>query len=550
MKMRHKKRTTKSRRRKAHGPRPVGSRRVKKRNARNPRSAFTLVEMLVAVALVVLMMSLFASVFQLASGSISVQRGIAENDQRSRSLFTIFRNDIKHRSMKSVLPFTAGEPIAEADDTYFSVTNYDLRKGYFYISENDINNDADDVLQFTVKLDGNNRDYFGQAALLGGLTTNAQFMASNQPSRDDGVPATNSATAGDPVIHDDASNSFAAEITFFLRGGRLYRRVLLIRDPLEDDDDTQPMTNDTPPQNYFDTDHDNDGNTGASSTPTPAYAYTGDFWNDFDFSAHMSENPDGNHLDGAEFHGLSWLENGSDATTFTGAAALANPKNRFGHNHDDGQPREFVLTFEDDPSTTNIDETRFDFIARWTHEETSHPNFNYPQTDSNIGNPMTTVKLFMNNLAGGQDDPDIVDEFEGGPRRAEDLLLANVHAFDIKVWDEALGRFEDVGHNVENSSGNPIGDFHQNERDNTIYGPSGTPVKRVFDTWHPNVEVDDGASPPNTDSDPPFALRDDSDPSNVIPKPLRAIQITIRYLDVSSNQLRQVTLQMSLLPDE
>ena len=534
MKKRHKKRTSKSRRRKAHGPRPVG------RSAARSRSAFTLVEMLVSVALVVLMMSLFASVFQLASGSISVQRGIAENDQRSRSLFTIFRNDIKHRSMKSVLPFTANEPIAEADDTYFSVTNNDLRKGYFYISENDINNDADDVLQFTVKLDGNNRDYFGQAALLGGLTTNAQFMDSNQPSRDDGVPATNPnpTPPGLPVIDDNASNSFAAEITYFLRGGRLYRRVLLIRDPLEDEDDTQPTTSATPPENYFDTDPDNDPMTGA-----PGYAYTGDFWNDFDFSAHMSEDTNGN-LHGAEFHGLSWLDNGSNATIVAEAVERIPQGLRAGHNHDDGQPREFVLTREDDPAT-GPDETRFDFIGRYTHEETSHPNFGYPQTDSTIGNPMTTVKLFMNN--------DVVTEFTGGPRRAEDLLLSNVHAFDIKVWDAALGRFADVGHDVEDSDDNPIGDFHQNERDNTIYGPSGTPVKRVFDTWHPNVEVDDGATPPNTDSDPPFDLRfdEDSDPiTPPVPKPLRAIQITIRYLDVSSDQLRQVTLQMSLLPDE
>jgi len=40
-------------------------------------AGFTLVEMLVAVALVLLMMSIFAQIFQMATGSLSQQRGIA-----------------------------------------------------------------------------------------------------------------------------------------------------------------------------------------------------------------------------------------------------------------------------------------------------------------------------------------------------------------------------------------------------------------------------------------------------------------------------------------
>ena len=42
-----------------------------------------------------------------------------------------------------------------------------------------------------------------------------------------------------------------------------------------------------------------------------------------------------------------------------------------------------------------------------------------------------------------------------GTRRAEDLLLSNVHSFDIDVWDEDLGRYVDIGHNI------PGGDFYQ-----------------------------------------------------------------------------------------
>lgn len=531
MLIQHKQQSTTSHRAKAHRPRPVRS-----HHALNPRCGFTLVEMMVSVALVVLMMSLFASVFQLAAGSIGVQRGIAENDQRARSFFTIIRNDLKARSMQSVLPFTANETAPSAYDANFSVTNFDLRRGYFFISENDPNNDADDILQYTVELDGTNRDYFGQAALLGGLTTNSDFMDSNQPSRDDGVPAIDGDPdiTGDPVKHDSASNAFAAEISYFLRGSRLYRRVLLIRKPLETSDNTQPET--TAGKNYFDTDPDN------NMDPAPAYAFKGEFWRDFDFSAHMDE--DGSNIDGAKFHGISDLDNGSSAATRTGPAALANPKNRFGHNHNDGLPREFVLTdlgADNQLGGTGNDADTYMRIGRYTHEETSHVNFNYPQAYSysvpgdNTFNPMSDVLLPMSN--------DVVTEFRHNAvsRRAEDLLLSNVHAFDIKVWDDALGRFEDVGHNVENS-GAAIGDFNLNKRTNTSYGPADPAIKRVFDTWHPSINIDDT---PGTVDAPPFNLQ-----GGGVPKPLKAIQITIRYLDISSDQLRQVTLQISLQPGE
>ena len=49
-------------------------------------AGFTLVEMLVSVACVLLMMSMFAQIFQMATGSLSQQRGLAENDQKARMI--------------------------------------------------------------------------------------------------------------------------------------------------------------------------------------------------------------------------------------------------------------------------------------------------------------------------------------------------------------------------------------------------------------------------------------------------------------------------------
>ena len=64
------------------------------------RGGFTLVEMLVSVALVLLIMTLFAQAFGIAAGSIKKQRGLAENDQRARSMVTILLGDLKKRTFR------------------------------------------------------------------------------------------------------------------------------------------------------------------------------------------------------------------------------------------------------------------------------------------------------------------------------------------------------------------------------------------------------------------------------------------------------------------
>ena len=56
--------------------------------------------MLVSVALVLLIMTLFAQAFGIAAGSIRVSRGIAENDQRARSMVTILLGDLRKRSYR------------------------------------------------------------------------------------------------------------------------------------------------------------------------------------------------------------------------------------------------------------------------------------------------------------------------------------------------------------------------------------------------------------------------------------------------------------------
>ena len=92
------------------------------------RTGFTLVEMLVSVALVLLMMSLFASIFSMASGSVSTQRGISNHDQKARALTTLIKGDFSHRTQRYPLPFYPNE------NTATSPTPFGNRAGYLYIS--------------------------------------------------------------------------------------------------------------------------------------------------------------------------------------------------------------------------------------------------------------------------------------------------------------------------------------------------------------------------------------------------------------------------------
>ena len=136
------------------------------------RRAFTLVEMLVAVTLVLLMMTLFGEIFGLATSSMDLQRAIAENDQQIRTLTTVLRSDLQKRTFRNVLPYY---PLETQDG---AAAPFGDREGYFYISLNSSLNSVDNVLQFTVhsrivKELADDAPYYGRAARLPG-----NFLAS------------------------------------------------------------------------------------------------------------------------------------------------------------------------------------------------------------------------------------------------------------------------------------------------------------------------------------------------------------------------------------
>lgn len=423
------------------------------------RRAFTLVEMLVSTALVVIMMAMFATIFQLAAGAIGTQRGIATNDQRARTLVTILRNDLTGRSFRNLIPYDPGET-DPGDDGPLDFNN---RRGYFYISENDIYNDADDVLQFTVDYGEGGGLFFGNVFPLGDPT---QMDANqNQPEWDDGQDTNRIAT------------STAAEVSYFVRNGNLYRRVLLVWSPLDETKDRQPndeaLMMAQPTDEFFHPmyagalTYPGDYNSGNGFSPD---AVT--FWNDFDYSAHFDAVGGG-----VLFHESTDSLKNDGTGVF---ASLGIPTNRFGHDHATGQPHEFF----DDPGADLTFGTGGDdvadslFFGRFTHEETSNGNFQYPAQlpAFNGGNPMdqaaTVERLTLSgSVAVGVGADDVLGTMDdvslaGGTRRAEDVLLTNVHSFDVKIWDDGAGDFVDVG-NVDFQ----YGFFNIRENRQPSYGP-------------------------------------------------------------------------------
>ena len=554
-------------------------------------SGFTLVELLVVVGLVLLMMSMFAQIFVMATDTLSQQRGIAENDQRGRLLSMTLRGDLDRRTFRDVVPFRANE------DTRQLGHSLSRRAGYFEIDEGDPGNGEDDVLQFTASVNislhaSNSSPFVGQSASLAGpviiqsLTSNSITLSGNYQSvislsnpiwitgsisatgaSNNGpyIPSNvnfsnnvtkitftsslnaraHDATPGAPapwgvvylsesvpdfddgVFGNGASASSTAEISYFLRNGNLYRRVLLIRETVNGSD-AQPAYSTGSPI-FWGSATASTENYGSSSSGTS-------FWRDFDFSAFYFggvNTSNGVIMKGVRFHDTrESMSNSSQPAvmlvdeTKTPVAmfpiSLGVPHLRFGHSTNSGFPQDML-----------------NLPTRFVLQECAHSSFGYPGNVDG-GNPFDTQNLQLNSSTALV-DPGLVTAFSGQTyRRGEDLLMANVLTFDVKVLDPNTGFFVDLGDDrapLGRGMTKPTFGTLSAARFNTTYGPDS---HFRFDTWHPLASVGTGVN----DNEPPYVPFLFSSGKAV---PLSAIQITINYRDVSSNQVRQMTVVQSLV---
>ena len=470
----------------------------------SPRFAFTLVEMLVAVAVVVVMMTLFTTIFQLATGAMAKQKGLSENDQRVRLVITMLRNDLASgptdrvtntqtrqcRTFRILIPYGAGEtapPIYPIDGTSVNGTITTAiatptdRSGYFYISEGNPLDDTDDDLQLTVNVPASSNDrLFGRAAILltdntgnfgpAGTTAPSQLVNGSlvpiTPYPPSGgtapplvqAPSVGSYFANQPEFDDilgvpnQVGSSTTAEVSYFLRNGTLYRRVMLVRDP-----NVSTLDDHTPA----------DGN----SIPLLLNAYTvaggRNFWTDFDYSVFYG-------VAGAPvFHGLGDLA----PTALNIGSTLASPGTRWGFDATSAAGAGLGLPIEYVGGT---------YIGRYTHAETSDPTFGYPALIS-AGNPMqysyANTTLAVANGA--------VTQYPNGTRRGEDVLMSNVLAFDIKVWDPAasLGPDNAPGIAGVDDDGINLGNNATGIDDNGEIGAFGSDDGAWVDIGHSGLQI-------------------------------------------------------------
>lgn len=490
---------------------------------------FTLVEMLVATALVVLMMLMFAQVFQTASGLVSNQKGMAEQDQNVRTLTILLRGDMQSRTFKDVIPFYPGQDTEDA-------TSYkpERRRGFFSISENDADDVTDDVLHLTIQMDEQAESplqFYGKASLIRRAGTN---IPADPPDAD-----IDSTAEADLYLHGDMSNlpnndqpefddgqlslngtgsSRFAEVCWFLRNGTLYRRTLLIRDRY-----ANPINTDTQPTNSSGARFIPDDYTIANVPP--AVSASGEFWRDFDYSAYHE--PSTVSAGGFRFHNVDSLVNSSGSIPAPNPnllnlpASLGLPFLRFGSSTSRASVTGGTLVIQE-PRELLTPGDKAAYIGRFTHQETAHSAFDYPGS-LNGGDPFNDSTSLT--VASGA-----VTEFSGETfRRGEDIVMTNVHAFDIQVWDDTLNQFVNLGHG---------GTGRYAETANDDFGNS-------YDTWHPGTSAVQTPIPPYPN---PFPLIGGAPPQPGSPEevPLKAVQIQVRFYDVGSDSTRDLTFTFPL----
>jgi len=386
------------------------------------RAGFTLVEMLVATALTLVILLLFAGIFQQATSTMRQQRGLAQNDQRARQITNILRYDLEKMTFRQthfggsegIVPLQFGDPVSAA------------QRGFFYISENDPALDSDDVLHFTMFIEQkvHNTD---ATPLVGKCEADGR---PNHPDADDG-----GASSG-------VTTSRAAEVVYFLRNRKLYRRQLLLRDPIR-------LGSAIPDQP-----------THPPRAATPTYIFTGtnndNFWRDNDLSAYRDAT-----MDTVWLNTISSLDNSSEQDN----SPLADPRRRFGFHNSTGRPIEY--------EQNNL------FFGRFIQAETSDPDFDYPGGGVTALD-RTTLGFDEDGTLANADDVVLRTAWTGGGRTNEELLLSNVDGFDVEVWDDEIGEWADLG----DGSG---GDFTASNPNNNAYGPAGSPGRNIFDTWHPSL---------------------------------------------------------------
>ncbi len=555
------------------------------------RTGLTLVEMLVVVALTVLLMSIIAEVFVLASETLTSLREISDANQKIRTVQTTIRQDLLNRTIRQVQPPMEKRIHPGPDGVFGTGDDYEYlvpigfdpadNMGYFSIEENspadEQSEDVDDVIAFTVRLPqrsgvavgGIGSAYYGRA------------IVGSEPD-----------VAFAPII-DGLAGSLEAEVVYFLRRGTLYRRVLLVAVAQPSDTAAFNPSKFATPESWY-ARYDISARPGVASPPTPVptalpwpipivnklgdLTYRSARYAHRPPAAYWSGNPGlvpplppgaGLAADNAAdpyfpFLAIDFAPSGRpyhDATT---------PTDPLDHNHNyPGMSLSVPVTW----------------FGRPTLKETCDPNWDSPMAIA--AGP--TGRVFP--VGGVPADPTLFNS----ARPREDALMTNVLSFDVKVWDPdaqpvpgaaASGAFVDLGKNFPAGSASA-----------SVPGPipsAGSPGVPMVYPWPPRRGIPRGFGAPwpgDPGPDGMFGTADDavlaawkgpnnvdeggggddglwrrllhtydtwctaySKPAHVGMKPVgppyiapvRGIQIKIRFVDPETRHTRETTIVQEL----
>ena len=288
----------------------------------------------------------------------------------------------------------------------------------------------------------------------------------DQPDGDDGVMAYDNSTPANRTLDPAGANpnntgaSQYAEVTYFLRHGNLYRRVLLIRNPYDNGTtgSSQPYDTDTPAALIL----------PGVYPPYPASSGSGNFWTDFDYSARIQPMTGASPATGVQFLGLGIGRRLAGQSQSRGGSADCPTRQslrlRPDLQHDNGWPF-------NQRSTPGVRPPICKHVAHvcnwkracanvflWTLHtrrdlESEFPVSRQPsgrRRNADVPDGAAASLLAIDSASYTMwildaNPPTNPLSLQGGPRRGEDILLTNVVSFDVKLWDRALFRGADGG---------------------------------------------------------------------------------------------------------
>ncbi|MEX0677319.1 MAG: type II secretion system protein [Pirellulales bacterium] len=480
-----------------NSPIPVAQGHIARPIVRDPRQpsrraqarGFTLVEILVALAITLIMMGAVVTLFGVISQSVAESRSAIEMSDRLRAARNQLQLDLGGATATMQPPLRP-----ENDEGYLEIIEGPVRDSDpYYLSNVNLSlfGDVDDVLMFTTRSRG--APYLGKwnnTVIESPVAEVVYFLAQDPTS----LPPVIDATTNPPT-----------------RLYTLYRRVLLVAP-------SAVLTNPTPPVHFFDVNDISIRYEEPGGTPTLLANTLGD---------------------------------------------LTKRENRFAHHGTTMPPAVDYGTFP-----FPVDLTAVPVIPPGAPTTPSLPN-NWPMPPGMEENAFIAPAV----------------DFRVG----DDVLLNNVLAFDVQVWDPGAPVFVSNGVAVEPrdpgwaglTGGTPAGFgayvdmgysgaivtapnmvfnlINPNSKSGFTSGPT---APRVYDTWslhYENDGVDQDNDMPTLTDEGTNGLDDDSDgvvdeldELETLPPysaPLRGIRVTIRVYEPSSQQVREAVVIQDFLPE-